>query len=62
MRAVLQQVKFQTKTIGYNYITCCIATSKVLGVPSVFRREKEIEPFKRDLSVIFIDELVSSKA
>lgn len=35
-----------------------IATAKVLGLSALFRREKEIEPFKAELNVIFIDEII----
>ncbi|MBB5254335.1 type II toxin-antitoxin system VapC family toxin [Sulfurisphaera ohwakuensis] len=35
-----------------------IATAKILGIPVMFKREKEIEPFKNELNVIFTDELV----
>ncbi|WP_286189050.1 PIN domain-containing protein [Sulfolobus sp. S-194] len=39
-----------------------IATAKILGISvlfrRLFRREKEIEPFKKELNVIFTDELV----
>ena len=34
-----------------------IATGKVLGLPTLFKREKEIEPFRKELNVIFTDEL-----
>lgn len=37
-----------------------IATGKVLGLPTLFRREKEIEPFKAELNVIFVDEILTS--
>ena len=34
-----------------------IATAKVLGLKALFRREKELEPFKAELDVVFTDEL-----
>mgnify|MGYP001772946603 CR=1 FL=1 len=35
-----------------------IASGKALGIPSLFKREKEIEPFKEELGILFVDELL----
>lgn len=34
-----------------------IATAKIFGLSVLFRREKEIEPFKAELNVTFVDEI-----
>ena len=34
-----------------------ITTAKVLGLKALFRREKELEPFKAELNVVLTDEL-----
>ncbi|BBG23304.1 tRNA(fMet)-specific endonuclease VapC [Sulfuracidifex tepidarius] len=34
-----------------------VATAKISGLPVLFRREKEIEPFKVELNVTFVNEI-----
>ena len=35
-----------------------IATAKILGLSLLFRREKEIERFKQELNITFVDEVI----